>query len=156
MGKTTAKDVILLCKGWYDHDLYPTILEALKQYYRKNYSIDMEDCLNEKFLFRIILLEAMREISEKYPDRMRRFINSYLAYGEIIFGVPNESNNDYDYQMFYRIVNFFSGLKMKGDGIVEIDTSEYFVEDLQDQHNQITREYLPFHNKRKGLKEDII
>ncbi len=154
--KTTAKDVILLCKGWYDHDLYPTVLEALKQYYRKNYSINMEDSLNERFLFRIILLETMREIAEKYPDRLRGFINGYLAYGEIIFGVPDESNYNYDYQMFYRIVNFLSRLKMKGDGIVEIDTSEYFVDKLQGQHDQITREHLPFHNNIKCLKEDIV
>lgn len=98
----------------------------------------------------------MREIADKYPDRLRGFINGYLAYGEMIFGVPNELNNDFDYQMFYRIVNFLTRLKMKGDGIVEIDTSEYFVEELQDQHDQITREHLPFHNNRKCLKEDII
>lgn len=156
MKKTTAKDVILLCKGWYDHILYPTILEALKQYYRKNYCIDMEESLGEKFLFRIVLIEVMREIADKYPDRLRGFINGYLAYGEMIFGVPDELNNDFDYQMFYRIVNFLTRLKMKGDGIVEIDTSEYFVEELQDQHDQITREHLPFHNNRKCLKEDII
>lgn len=154
--KTTAKDVILLCKGWYDHDLYPTVLEALKQYYRKNYSINMEDSLNERFVFRIILLEAMKEIAEKYPDRLWGFINGYLAYGEMIFGVPDESNNNYDYQMFYRIINFLSKLKMKGDGIVEIDTSEYFVDELQGQHDQITREHLPFHNNIKCLKEDIV
>jgi len=156
MKRTTAKDVILLCKGWYDHNLYPTILEALKQYYRKNYCVDMEESFGEKFLFRIVLIEAMREITEKYPDRLRGFINGYLAYGEMIFGVPDELNNDFDYQMFYRIVNFLARLKMKGDGIVEIDTSEYFVEELQDQHDQITREHLPFHNNRKCLKEDII
>lgn len=134
--KTTAKDVVLLCKGWYGHGLYPTVLEALKQYYRKNYSIGMGDSLNEKFLFRIILLEVMGEISEKYPDRMRGFINGYLAYGKMVFGAPDGTNNDYDYQMFYRIVNFFSGLEMRGDGIAEIDTDEYFVEDSQGRQGQ--------------------
>lgn len=156
MEKTTAKDIILLCKGWYDHDLYPTILDALKQYYRKYYNMDMEESLGERFLFRIVLIEAMREIAEKYPDRLRGFINGYLTYGEMIFGVPDESNKDYDYQMFYRIVNYLARLKMNGDGIVEIDTDDYFVEDLQDRHNQITREHLPFHNDMKCLKEDII
>lgn len=156
MERTTAKDVILLCKGWYNHNLYPTVLEALKQYYRKNYCIDMEDSLGEKFLFRVVLIEAMREIAEKYPDRLRMFVNGYIAYGEMLFGIPDGSNNDYDYQMFYRIVNFLCRLKMKGDGIVEIDVSGYFVEELQDQHDQITREHLPFYNKRKCLKYDII
>lgn len=156
MKRTTAKDVILLCKGWYDHDLYPTILDALKQYYRKYYCVDMEESLGERFLFRIILIETMREIAEKYPDRLRGVINGYFAYGEMIFGVPDESNNNYDYQMFYRIVNYLARLKMKGDGIVEINTDDYFVEDLQDRHDQITREHLSFHDNRKCLKEDII
>ena len=154
--KTTAKDVILLCKGWYNHDLYPTILEALKQYYRKNYSMDMEEYLNEIFLFRVILLDVMREITEKYPDRLKGFVNGYLDNVETIFGISDKSNNDYGYQMFYRIINFLSRLRMKGDGVVEIDTSEYFVDDLQTQHDQITREHLTFHDRKKCLIEDII
>ncbi len=155
MKRTIAKDVILLCKGWYNHNSYPTILDALKQYYRKNYC-DMDFSLNEKFLLRVVLIEVMIEISEKYPDRLREFIKGYLIYGETIFGVPDESNNDYDYKMFYKIVNFLKNLKMKGDGIVEIDTSNYFVEDLQDQHSQITRKHLPYHNNKRCLREDII
>lgn len=123
--KTTAKDVILLCKGWYDKKKYPTILEALKQYYRKNYCTDMEDLLNERFILRVILIEVMREIASKYPDRLIEFVNGYLTYGEILF-IPNEKNNNYDYQLFYRIVNYLSRLKMRGDGCIEIDTDEYF------------------------------
>ena len=57
--KTTAKDVILLCKGWYDKEKYPTMLEALKQYYRKNYCDDMEEYLNESYLLKIVLEQTM-------------------------------------------------------------------------------------------------
>lgn len=142
--KTTAKDVILLCKGWYNKEKYPTVLDALKQYYRKNYCDDMEDQLNERFILRVVLIEAMREIANKYPDRLFGFVNGYLTYGEMLF-MPDETNNDYDHQMFYRIVNFLARLQMRGDERMEIDTDEYFYDDYDDESN-----------KYKRLVEDII
>ena len=123
--KTTAKDVILLCKGWYNKEKYPTVLDALKQYYRKNYCDDMEDQLNERFILRVLLIETMREIAKDNPDRMLGFVNKYLTCEEVLF-IPDKKNNDYDYQMFYRIVHFLLRLKMRGNGITEIDTSDYF------------------------------
>ena len=133
--KTTAKDIILLCKGWYDKEKYPTVLEALKQYYRKNYCDDMEEVLNERFILRVILIEVMREIASKYSDRLLAFINGYLTYGEMLF-MPDENNKDYDYQMFYRIVNFLARLKMRGEGWQEIETDEYFYEDYDEDGNK--------------------
>ena len=142
--KTTAKDIILLCKDWYNKEKYPTVLDALKQYYRKNYCDDMEDHLNERFILRVVLIEAMREIANKYPDRLFGFVNGYFTYGEMLF-MPDETNNDYDYQMFYRIVNFLARLQMRGDERMEIDTDEYFYDDYDDESN-----------KYKRLVEDII
>lgn len=142
--KTTAKDVILLCKGWYDKEKYPTVLDALKQYYRVNYCDDMEDQLNERFILRVLLIEAMREIAKDNPDRMLGFVNRYLTCGEVLF-IPDEKNNDYDYQMFYRIVHFLLSLKMSGNGVVEIDTSDYF-----------STEYFEDGCKYLRLIEDII
>ena len=99
MNKTTAKDVILLCKGWYDKKQYPNLLEALKQYYRKTYSENYEEYLNEDFLLKTVLTDAMREIVGNYPDRMKGFINLYLLYGETIYDIPDKTNQNYNYQM---------------------------------------------------------
>lgn len=140
--KTTAKDVILLCKGWYDKEKYPTILEALKQYYRKNYCDDMEEYLNESFLLKIVLEQTMQEIVTKYPDRMVGFVNLYLTTPRGIFGYDNESNQDYDCQLFYRITCFLAKLQMCGDGFIEIDTRDYFEGEWKAGANR--------------LKEDII
>ena len=129
--KTTAKDVILICKGWYDKEKYPTVLEALKEYYRKNYCNDMEEHLNERFILRVILIEVMREIASKYPDRLLGFVNGYLTYGQMLF-MPDENNNDYDHQLFYRIINFLARLQMRGDERIEIDTDEYFYDDYDE------------------------
>ena len=145
--KTTAKDVILLCKGWYDKGKYPTISEALKQYYRKNYCDDMEEYLNESYLLKIVLEQTMQEIVRYYPDRMFGFVNSYLIIPRGIFCYDNNSNQDYDCQLFYRITRFLASLQMNGDGFIEIDTEEYFEKYIaNDETGEI----------RTRLKEDII
>lgn len=130
--KTTAKDVILLCKGWYNKEKYPTVLEALKQYYRKNYCNDMEEYLNESFLLKIVLEQTMLEIVREYPDRMFKFVNSYLIVPRGILGYDNNGNQDYNYQLFYRITHFLNNLQMRGDGYIEIDTEEYFYDDYDE------------------------
>lgn len=142
--KTTAKDVILLCKGWYDKEKYPTILEALKEYYRKNYCNGIEEHLNERFILRVILIEVMREIAIKYPDRLLGFVNGYLIYGQMLF-MSDENNNDYDHQLFYRIINFLARFQMRGDERIEIDTDEYFYNDYDEDGVN-----------HKKLMEDII
>ena len=86
----------------------------------------------------------MSEIANKYPDRLFGFVNGYLTYGEMLF-IPDETNNDYDHQMFYRIVNFLARLQMRGDERMEIDTDEYFYDDYDNENN-----------KYKRLVEDII
>ena len=145
--KTMTKDIILLCKGWYDQEKYPTVLDALKQYYRKNYCYgkhDMDEQLNERFIFRVLLIEAMREITKEYPDRLIGFMNGYLTDVQLLF-IPDENNNDYDYQMYHRIKTFLARLPMRGDGWIEIDTSAYF--------NEVTDENG---EKRKKIFEDIV
>lgn len=142
--KTLAKDVILLCKGWCSILKYDNVLEALKQYYRINYCDGMEDQLNESFLLRVILTEVMREIAKDYPDRLLGFVNGYMTYSDRLL-IPDERNNDYDYQLFWRIVNFLARLQMRGDGLIDIDTKEYF------------EEYMDGAGKRRiKLKEAII
>lgn len=143
--KTTAKDVILICKGWYDKEKYPTVLDALKQYYRINYSSEYEECLDYNWILNIVLLDTMREIAENYPDRLIGFVNNYLIYNGILCGM-DIYNNNYAYQLFHRIVNFLGNLRLRGGGVKEIDTEEYFMDELQEGEN----------GKHKCLKEDII
>lgn len=143
--KTTAKDVILLCKGWYDTEKYPTILEALKQYYRVKYSDQFEEQLNESFLLHIVLEQTMQEIVRIYPDRMVGFVNLYLINSRNVYGC-DENNQKYDYQLFYKITSFLTNLQMRGDGFIEIDTEEYFEKYIANETGEI----------RTRLKENII
>lgn len=144
--KTTAKDVILLCKGWYDKEKYPTILDALKQYYRIHYSTHYEDLLCERFLLKIVLLQAMQEIVKDYPDRLISFVNSYAISEPNLFIIPDSNNRDFDYQMFYRVIYFLSNLQMYGEGLIGIDTEEYFIDEQREDGGV----------KHKRLIEDII
>ena len=104
----------------------------------------MDDDLNEKFIFRVILLETMKNIVKTYPDRMHCFINGFLGYVDLFFGV-DENNNDYDYQMYHRIIRFLDRLPMHGEGWIEIETSDYFEKYVDEEGNN-----------RRRLKEDII
>lgn len=159
MAKTTAKDVILLCKGWYDKEKYTSKLSALKQYYRERYCCDMEDVLREqpeRFLLRTVIEQAMYEVINNYPDRLRGFINGYVIASEIrLFGIPDRELS-YDEMLFYRIVSFFSSLQMRGDGLIEIDTEDYFEKDFNEKYERTTRERLQFHENKTVLKENII
>lgn len=60
------------------------------------------------------------------------FINLFLIVPRGIFGYDNNSNQDYDYQLFYRITHFLNNLQMRGDGYIEIDTEEYFYDDYDE------------------------
>lgn len=133
--KTIAKDIILLCKGWYDSEKYPSRLEALKQYYRKNYcynelSTDVEKILNEGFLLEVLLRPVMWELSMNYPDRFSYLISQYL-FGKSLsvrLSLPDEKTTDYEYQLFYRLIAFLSNLVMRGESWIEIETDDYFYE----------------------------
>ena len=75
------------------------------------------------------------------------FVNSYLIIPRGIFAYDNNSNQDYDCQLFYRITRFLANLQTNGDGFVEIDTEEYFEKYIADEE---TGEI------RTRLKENII
>lgn len=156
MKGTVAKYVILLCKSWYNKELYPSKLDALKQYYRKTYSDKYEEYLSESFLLKTVISDAMKEIVKNYPDRLSGFINEYLLHREDVYGILNKENQDYDYQMFYRIVEFFEKLQIRGDGLIEKDTREYFADGIQDSGSQMQGENLPWHCTQKRLAENII
>lgn len=128
--KSTAKDVILLCKGWYDEEKYQSKLEALKEYYRRYYNDDMDEFLNEEFLVKTVLADVIREIQSKYKDRFVYIINCICNIDpfRLYISIPDSSNENFYYQLFYRIIGCLGNMRMHGDGLTEIDTDDYFIE----------------------------
>lgn len=138
--KNQTADIILLCKGWYDKEKYPTIVDALKQYYHIHYSEDYED-IDERFLLHCLIKPTVQDIANKYPSILDSFLKVSL-FGEGVF-LPDDSNRDIDYNLFYRIVQNLTHTMILG----KIDLSDYF--GFTDDPD------YPGHQKRY-LIEDII
>ncbi len=123
--RSTLKDVILLCKGWYNEDAYYSVTGALKAYYKQHYSDSIEFSNWQSALLNIVLKQAMFELSEEYPDRLRMFINGYLMTNTLVYGLPDKET-DYDIIMFYKIISFFCAIPIHGNNLRDIDTTDYF------------------------------
>ena len=62
MKDKTLTDILLICKGWYNKNLYHTRLEALNAYYHKYYGcedITMDKTFAESLFLRELALKAM-------------------------------------------------------------------------------------------------
>ena len=134
--KIMAKDVILLCKGWYDKEKYPTLFEALRERYLKtipdfisddDFIEEMKSGFTVKSLLYNILEPTMKEIVLHYNDRMRDFL-IYLFYccneKDSEFGYSDENNCVYILSDV--IIKFLSSIRFRGDKIIEINVDEYF------------------------------
>lgn len=120
----TAKDVILLVKGWYNRKMYLTVLDALKEYYWERFSEDYDP--DESLLLDALLWPSLEYVLTQYPDRIKHFLISCekerinIWYGEKVH------NDIYQIQMCYRIMDFFKTLPMRGDKLQEINVDNWF------------------------------
>jgi hypothetical protein len=132
--KTTAKDIILLCKGWYNEQIYPTISDALKEYYCENYMPMPVDgkCEDEEFLLETLLLQVIQEIEAEYPDRLNGFIKGFIHQSLIKNILLDELDAIHNVEIFYYIINFLKNLPLQGANLVTIDTDDYFTSHIAD------------------------
>lgn len=114
--KTLLKDVILICKGYYDKDKYLSVKDALVAYYMKNYSDDYD--VTDEFLLNTLIRGAMIELCENYPDRLPMIMNEYI--------IKAGDADSYSSQLLSAITLAFHDLCMRGGNLVDIDTSCYF------------------------------
>ena len=134
------KDVILLCKGYYDRGKYGSVLEALKEYYRKNYADDMEEVLCESFLLHTVLENVMDTLIAEYGDggRLSGFLYGMFRSSDIQTGTGNKT--DIDTWLFYYVVQHLSAIQMRGHNLKDIDTSGYFTK--ENGHRRFTGEII--------------
>lgn len=62
MKDKTLTDILVICKGWYNKELYHSVLEALNAYYHKHYGcedIEMDKTFAEYLFLRPIALKAI-------------------------------------------------------------------------------------------------
>lgn len=144
--QSTTKDVILLCKGYYNKENYPTVLDALKEYYRKyGGSCLTKDFLDETFLNEALLSEVLNGIATRYPDRLHTLVTTTLVSPADSILLPDSNNNDYGYQVFWRIVGFLKAVPLRGEGLMEIDVSDYLTVNIAEdgtKHLELIREII--------------
>lgn len=114
--KSLLKDVILICKGYYNKDKYLSVKDALVAYYKKNYSDDYD--VTDEFLLNTLIRSAMIELCEKYPDRLLMIMDGYI--------MKAGDADSYSSQLLSAIILAFHDLCMRGPNLIDIDTSIYF------------------------------
>ena len=66
MDKKTMIEIMLLCKGWYDHQKYNSVLHALSAYYHKYYGCQ-DIVVDEGFALSLFLKPLVVEAVKRKP-----------------------------------------------------------------------------------------
>lgn len=134
--KTHGKDIMLLCKGWYDKDKYKTLKDALVAYYNKNYRYpeDYVEDLDYHYINTVLLKQAIQELlTERFNYMFIGYLfdtDGFMSWKFDRFVIKDLS---YDEELFYRLCMFIDNLLLidkndKGD-VINIDTSAYYKKD---------------------------
>jgi len=123
--RTHGKDIMLVCKGWYDKEKYKTTKDALIAYYHKHYGC--EDIIPDYGFLNEILLKTT--INELLCERYKNSFVDYL-FKPYVFGTFNRKGLTYEEELYYRITEFISNLRVKeDDDTVLIDTNAYWLKE---------------------------
>lgn len=111
--KTTEKDILLICKGYYS-DKYKDVEDALNAYYVREYGDFFGgQKLPYAFMNRLWMIPCFNEFI-KYST------------GWFSYTMMNEgSSDDFDSVMFHRMVNWLHDMRVRDGDTVFIDLSDY-------------------------------
>lgn len=121
--KSTAKDILRICKGHYDSEKYDSVEAALDAYYRVHYGVSKErmPVLSPKFMVELWLVPCVKTFVT--PENFTGFCSTVLE-GRFGIATQPEQNGFYEV-LFDRLVLWLYGLPVrKGDEWI-IDLSEY-------------------------------
>mgnify|MGYP004640633017 CR=1 FL=1 len=111
-------DVLLICKGWYNKNLYQNILEALNAYYHKYYGCD-NISMDKNFAMHLFLQPLALKAIEIKPTLAKYIFNP-------ICPICNCENESYTDRMYKQLL-----------GLIMMITSDMF--DLNDYQNMIKK-----------------
>jgi len=103
-GRTHGKDIMLLCKGWYNENEHHTLLDALRQYYKNEYTEQYGD-ISINWVNSILLKPAIEELISE--NNIRLFISYILEVRDI----PSLEKT-YEEILYNRLTSFLSALKV--------------------------------------------
>ena len=125
-GKTHGKDIMLICKRWYNTNKYKTTKEALEQYYAEQYNHNKREILTYKFIIDVLLQPAIKEfmLIDEFKDKFIDFIFTNIPIKKPV--------NDYYENLYYRLIQFLDSLiccRKDADNelITIINTNDYFI-----------------------------
>jgi hypothetical protein len=120
-GKTHGKDIMLLCKSWYDKEKYKTLKEALTAYYHKHYN--NEDIVPDYGFINDVLLKPI--MVYEFANTNPHMLMNYIFSNDIIIRSKENDGVTYDEGLYNRITSFLSNQVVKG----MIDTTAYWKKD---------------------------
>lgn len=118
--KTTGKDIMMICKGHFNHKKYKTVKNALEAYYRKEYRIVKEVVPDLTFfsLFSFLIKDCIKEIIT--VNNLNAFFENVIS--KVILNNFNGNNHEY---AFNTVVNWLASIKVK-------DQNDNWIIDLSD------------------------
>lgn len=130
--RTTEKDILLLCKGHYDHDKYKTLEEAMLAYYNKHfrYETNQVDVIPYKIIVNLLLNECIKAFLN--PETQNSFIWYIINQESIKERQLSNSEKEMDYYeiFFHRATTWLCLLDVRDKGKNWIiDLSDYFNND---------------------------
>ena len=126
--RTTEKDILMICKGRYNHDKHENFEAALDAYYREHYLISKEDLpiLSHKFLLTLWFNDCVKAFLK--PETMNSFWFHVIhneSMAEKCFLNEDGCTEFYDV-MYHRIVTWLTLLQVRDEnGNWIIDLSDY-------------------------------
>lgn len=124
------KDIILICKGRYNHKKYKSQLEAFKAYYHKYYGCDDIEP-NRGFIVNLFFKPTIQYILKK-RNNIYNFIN-YGLFSESCMEkrfLNKDGYTEFYDVLYYRLITWICLLSIKENGeYIDIDFSKYPLDD---------------------------
>lgn len=129
-GKTHGKDMMLICKRWYDRDKYLTTKDALERYYQEKYLLGdplEENHLSFGFINTVLLKPAIQELLN---ERFKYLFIEWI-FTNTVFEAINRTDVTYDEMLYHKMTGFLSQLRHFEDhsNIVVVNTDGYWLTD---------------------------
>lgn len=125
--KTTGKDIMMICKGHFNHDKYKNTKDAIDGYYRKLYRITKEVVpeLSYYLTLKFLISDCAREFITKNT------YNDFLCNVFLDFMKTNhESSEDVYKSLFDKMTEWISSIRVR-------DKNNNWIIDLSDYDGEV-------------------
>ena len=135
MSKTLEKDILLICKGYYDKNKYKSVLEALNAYYHREYGCE-DIIMDEGFALNLFLKPCVKEFLKEREVNL--FCENYLFQQSMhevgilhdrIFRKIDVKEMSFDEVLYYRLISWLCCLRVR-------DYNNEWIIDLSDYHTR--------------------